>query len=179
MIPFMRDLARLVRREDPNHLISSGYSSPRPAAQHLRRAAGKGDWTEDSPAEAEAYLRDTHPDPIDLLSIHFYPGVDNLRFGNKDRDSAAALPPLKRICDRVGKPVYIGETGALVGGGAECPAFTRNLLREAAAAGYPLVLYWFGAGDTPLDFDLTRSAGEVKALREAGRQMGGVGHSER
>lgn len=171
MIPFLRGLAALVRGIDRNHLISSGHSSPRPAAQHLRLAIGKGDWTEDTPAQAETYLRDTHPDPIDLLSIHFYPGVDNQRFGVKDKQSAAALPELKRIADRVGKPVYIGETGGLVAPGETVPAFTRDMLDRAVQVGFPLVLYWFGKADEPLAFDLAKDAAVVKLLREADSRM--------
>jgi len=81
MIPFIREWAKLVRKIDPNHLLSSGFSAPRPAAQHLRLAKGKGDWTEDNEQQMRTYLRDMHPDPIDIISIHFYRRHDNLRFG--------------------------------------------------------------------------------------------------
>jgi hypothetical protein len=173
MIPFLRDIAKLIRGIDPNHLISSGNSSPRPAAQHLRVAKGKGDWTEDTPDEAETYLRDTHPDPIDLISIHFYSGIDNTRFEIKDLNSASCLRTLKRICDRIGKPVYIGEGGGEAykdpDGGSQ--PFTRNMINEAVAAGYPIILYWMWGPDDPLRFDLSKSPSLNKLLFDADKTL--------
>ncbi|MCL5103609.1 MAG: glycoside hydrolase family 5 protein [Armatimonadetes bacterium] len=173
MIPFMRDLARLIRKIDPNHPISSGNSAPRPVAQHLRLKEGKGDWTQDTPEEAETYMRDVHPDPIDILSIHFYPGIDNLRFGNSDKDSAVALRTLKQIADRIGKPVIIGESG---GEGfqelnGKCSPFTQSLIKEAVAADYPVILYWMEGMSNPLAFDLDKTPALNKLLLDAGRQL--------
>jgi hypothetical protein len=139
MIKYVHELALLIRKVDSNHLIGSGYSAPRPSAQHLRRK--QGDWTQDTPAEVETYIRDTHPDPIDLISIHFYPGHDNLRFGNTDKTSATPVIELKKICDRVGKPVYLGETGEEYGPNQE-NRFSANVLRDAVAANYPIILLW-------------------------------------
>ena len=141
MIPYLRELAGFIRSIDPNHLISTGAASPRPAAEHLRRAQGKGDWTEDSEAEFEIYLRDTNPDPIDIISIHYYPEDDNLRWGNKDKYSAAALSAMKRICDRIGKPMYIGETGDKY---SERPAapYLADVLRRATELDVPITLIW-------------------------------------
>lgn len=173
MIPFVRDLAKLIRGIDPNHLISSGYSSPRPAAQHLRLAAGKGDWQEDSPGEAETFVRDTTPDPIDIISIHFYPGVDNLRFGNKDKDSAIALVKLKRICDRIGKPVIIGEMGgqAFDGAGNAVAQFSMDVIKRVVDLQFPIALYWMSAGPDPLAFDLRKTQAINGLLVDAGKKL--------
>lgn len=170
MIPFLRDLAMLVKAHDPNHLISSGHACPRPASQHLRVKEGRGDWTEDSQAEAETYIRNTHPDPIDIISIHFYSRIDNLRFGNRDLRSAAPLRTLKAICDRIGKPVYIGETGGegFISGD---PVFSRNVLNEAVAALYPITMYWMAVSDTPLDFDLSKTTTVNRMLTDAEGRM--------
>lgn len=141
MIPYLRELAEFIRSIDPNHLISTGASAPRPAAEHLRRAQGKGDWTEDSEAEFEIYLRDTNPDPIDIISLHYYAEDDNLRWGNKDKYSAAALSAMKRICDRIGKPMYIGESGDNY---TERPAapYLADVLRRATELDIPITLIW-------------------------------------
>ncbi|MCW5934952.1 MAG: cellulase family glycosylhydrolase [Fimbriimonadia bacterium] len=141
MVPFMRDWARQIRRLDPNHLIASGYSSPRPAAQHLRKAKGKGDWTEDSPAELTTYLRDTHPDPIEVVSLHFYKKHDNLRFGNRQEDSAEPLRVLASAAQKIGKPVFLGETGDDYTRSAGLP-FLRSVLQTALESKIPLVLFW-------------------------------------
>ncbi|MHB9038593.1 MAG: cellulase family glycosylhydrolase [Armatimonadota bacterium] len=175
MIPFLRETAQLIRRLDPNHLISSGHALPRQAAQHLRSAKDNGDWTEDSFKEAAICIRDIHPDPIDLISIHFY-SVDgsNLRFGNKDKDSAVALRQIKQICDKVGKPVIIGEWGGEAfdqsqSGG--CLPFTRNVVKEAVDANYPVLLYWMKGGDDPLRFDLDKTPELNKLLLDAEKKL--------
>ena len=52
MISFTKNLAAYIRSLDPNHLISSGFAAPRPAAEHLRKkpdwSVGGADWTNDS-----------------------------------------------------------------------------------------------------------------------------------
>lgn len=170
MIPFLKEWARFVRRMDPNHLIGSGFSAPRPAAQHLRKAQGKGDWTEDSEQEMETYLRDTHPDPIDLISIHFYRKHDNLRFGNEDEDSAQVLEVFKRAADRIGKPLYIGETGDDYSQRPDAP-FLRNVLQRCRMLEIPLVLVWnwMSPGD-PYDVNPQRTPQVVPTMREANKR---------
>lgn len=167
MIPFLKEWARFVRQIDSNHLIGSGFSAPRPAAQHLRRAQGKGDWTEDNEQEMETYLRDTHPDPIDLISIHFYRKHDNLRFGNKDEDSARVLEAFKRAADRIGKPLYIGETGDDYSQRPHAP-FLRDVLQQCRRLEIPLVLVWnwMSPGD-PYDVNPQRTPPVVQMMREA------------
>lgn len=173
MIPFLRDMAKLVRRIDRNHLISSGNASPRPAAQHLRLAKGKGDWTEDTPEEAEIYIRNTHPDPIDIISIHFYPGIDNLRFGNKDRNTADTLVTFKKICDRIGKPVIIGETGGQAYDASmnTVAPFTADIINKSVDLHFPITLYWMYGGDNPLAFDLDKSPALNVLLKDADTKL--------
>jgi len=167
MIPFLKEWATFIKQIDPNHLIGSGFASPRPAAQHLRLARGKGDWTEDSVSEMETYLRDTHPDPIDLLSIHFYRKHDNLRFGNKDEDSAQVLAFFKQASERIGKPLYIGETGDEYAQRADAP-FLRNVLEQVKKLDIPLTLVWnwMSPGDQ-YDVNPQRTPQVVQMMREA------------
>ncbi len=171
MIPFLQEWARFVKQNDPNHLIGSGFSAPRPSAQHLRRAQGKGDWTADSEQEMEAYLRDTHPDPIDLISIHFYRKHDNLRFGNRDEDSAQVLDALVRAGERIGKPLYIGETGDDYAERPSAP-FLRNVLDRVVELRIPLTLIWnwMSPGD-PYDVSAERTRQVVQMMREANQKL--------
>lgn len=166
MIPFLKEWATFIKQIDPNHLIGSGFSAPRPAAQHLRRAMGKGDWTADSEQEMEIYLRDTHPDPIDLISIHFYRQHDNLRFGNKDEDSAQVLAVFKRAAERIGKPLYIGETGDDYAQRPNAP-FLRNVLEQVKKLDISLTLVWnwMSPGD-PYDVNTQRTPQVVQMMRE-------------
>lgn len=170
MIPFLKEWARFIRRIDPNHLIGSGFSAPRPAAQHLRMAQGRGDRIEDNEREMETYLRNTHPDPIDLISIHFYRKHDNLRFSNKDEDSAQVLETFKRAADRIGKPLYIGETGDDYAQRPHAP-FLRNVLQQCRRLEIPLVLVWnwMSPGD-PYDVNPQRTPQVVQTMREANRR---------
>jgi hypothetical protein len=170
MIPFLREWAQFIRQLDSNHLIGSGFSAPRRAAQHLRKAQGKGDWTQDSEPELETYLRDTHPDPIDLLSVHFYRKQDNVRFGNKNEDAAAALTVFKRVSDRIGKPLYVGETGDEYETRPNAP-FLKTVLAEVARLEIPLTLVWnwMSPGD-PYDVNPQRTPQVVAMMREANRR---------
>jgi hypothetical protein len=172
MIPYLRALARFIRSLDPNHLISTGAACPRPAAQHLRLAGGKGDWTEDSEAEFETYLRDTNPDPIDIISIHYYPVDDNSRWGNQQKESAAPLSTIKRICDRIGKPMYLGETGDKYGERPAAP-YLAEVLRRATDLGIPITLIWNwqSPGD---DYNVSPEAtpAVVKLIEDANRRFG-------
>ena len=174
MIPFLRELAQLVRSIDPKHLISSGHSIPRPSAQHLRLAGTKGDWTMDSPAEAGIYLRDIHPDPIDIISIHIYNFYDdNIRFGNTDKDSAVILRQFKQMADRVGKPIIIGEAGGQAfddpNGGV--PKFSRSVIDEAVAADYPLIIWWMASVGDELRFELNKTPQLNRLLLDAERRL--------
>lgn len=166
MILFIRKWAEQVRNIDPHHLISSGFSAPRPAAQHLRRAKGKGDWTEDNEQQMTAYLRDVHPDPVDLLSIHFYRKHDNLRFGIRQEESAHALAFFQRAARKIGKPMYIGETGDDYTQRPDAP-FLQNVLAEARKQQIPLTLIWnwMSPGDE-YDVSQSRTPRVLKMMKE-------------
>lgn len=171
MIPFLTEWAQFIKKLDKNHLISTGFSAPRPAAQHLRLAKGKGDWTEDSEQEFEAYLRDTHPDPIDIISVHFYRRHDNLRFGNKDEESAAALSIFVRVAKRIGKPLYIGETGDEYAKYPSAP-FLKNVLEEAVRLQIPLVLVWnWMTQNDPFDVSPERTPQVISIMKQANERL--------
>jgi len=121
MIAFTSRLAQYIRGLDPNHLVSSGFSIPRLAAEHLRRQPGFSpqgpDFTLDSIAEFQKNLIDIHQD-IDIVSIHFYNtpveslGIrDSERFGIKGATNADLLDIVKAATDNAGKSLYIGEFG--------------------------------------------------------------------
>ncbi len=171
MIPFLKEWATFVRSLDGNHLISTGFASPRPAAQHLRLASGKGDWTHDNEQELETYLRDTHPDPIELISIHFYPVHDNLRLGNTDKRSVAALEVFKRVSERIGKPFYIGETGTDVPMQPGLP-FLGRVLDEVARLDIPLTLIWnWMSPSRDRNVDPVQTPQVVRLMEEANRRL--------
>jgi len=167
MIVYMKRLAGVIRSVDPNHLIATGNSAPRPAAQHMRHEKGEMDWTPDSLDELVTYMRDTNPDPIDLISIHFYSEHDNMRFGNKDPLSAKALEQLKQAADRVGKPLYIGETGDSYEKRPDTP-FLKEVLETARRLKIPLTLVWqWDSPGDPNDVNPTRTPAVVEMMERA------------
>ncbi|UCH35787.1 MAG: cellulase family glycosylhydrolase [Armatimonadota bacterium] len=171
MIVYMKRLAEVIRDVDSNHLIATGNSAPRPAAQHMRTQTDEMDWTHDSLDDLVTYLRDTNPDPMDLISIHFYSEHDNMRFGNVDALSAQALVQLKQAADRVGKPLYIGETGDKYEERPNTP-FLGDVLDTAARLKIPLTLVWQwdSPGDVN-DVNPTRTPAVVKLMEQANDAM--------
>jgi hypothetical protein len=115
MIVFTSRLADYVRSLDPNHLISSGFTIPRPAAQHLRRrpefSVDGPDWTQDSLEEFKNNLSDIHSG-MDIVSVHLYNKEgSNTRFGIRGHTNADLLKIIKQTTDRLGKRLFVGEFG--------------------------------------------------------------------
>ena len=172
MIPFLKAWAEFIRSLDKNHLISTGFAAPRPAAQHLRLACGKGDWTQDDEQEMETYVRDTHPDPIDLISIHFYSTHDNLRLGNTDKLSVSPLAAFKRAADRTGKPMYVGETGFVRPRQPGLP-FLSRVLDESVRLQIPLTLLWDWYSHNPeWEVSPTATPDVVSIMERANQRLG-------
>ena len=138
MIAFVTDYAAFIKSLDPNHPISSGYSRPRPAAQHLRVHPQwiRADWTRDSFSEMETWLRETHPSPIDIISIHLYPDA-----GKVPEWDVADL--VKAAAD-IGKPLFAGEFGEYDAEGtwkSETP-FVNDVLANIVASRIPFSAPW-------------------------------------
>ena len=171
MNPFLKEWAQFIRSIDTNHLISTGFSAPRPAAQHLRLAGGTGDWTQDNAAELETYLRETHPAPIDLISVHFYQRHDNLRLGNTDEGSVTALAAFMQVASRIGKPLYVGETGDDYPNRPDAP-FLNRVLDEAVRLQIPLTLVWdWMSHDEKHEVSPERTPEVVSLMRRANAMM--------
>jgi hypothetical protein len=115
MIGFTGRLAAHVRSLDPSRPISSGFSLPRPNAEHLRRspefAPGGPDFEFDSLAEFKKNLTDIHSG-VDVVSVHFYNRrYDNDRLGITGHTNAALLDRVKQIADGLDKELFVGEFG--------------------------------------------------------------------
>lgn len=144
----VRRIALLIKSIDGNHLVTTGHSAPRPAAMHLLRAARTGrdkDWTPDSEAELEEYLRLSHPDPVDVISIHFYD--EAMSALGKPPCDVSNIAAYQRLARRIGKPLFIGEIGLCesVGRDYASPEAVDLVRRQCAAlrtAGVPIALYW-------------------------------------
>jgi hypothetical protein len=161
--------ASLIRSIDARHLITTGDSSPRAAAMHLLRAVREGkepDWTPDTAAELTEYLALTNPDPIDVVSIHYYD--DSMLSMGGTLGSPANLRFFKDVADQMGKPLFVGEIGctAAVGcidGGTAALPMLRETLPVLVDLKLPLTLYWNYAATVPTE--------AVRLIRQADRRV--------
>jgi len=116
MIGFQQDMIAQIRSADKfNHLITSGFSAPRPAAEHLRASyyLPDRDWTADNETEYQKNLLDIHLG-LDLIGVHIYGGPDNVRFDQGwDENDAGFTNFTKQVADQAGKPLYLGEYGSV------------------------------------------------------------------
>lgn len=142
-----RQMARMIRSADPYHLITTGHSSPRPCAMHLLLAArgGEGGWINDTPEQIEQMLRLLHPDPIDVISIHFY--HDAVSAFGKPQSDPSNIAIYQKMAERIGKPLFIGEIGLYEGTTRRYtdPAAIETVhgqLQQVVEAKIPITLYW-------------------------------------
>jgi hypothetical protein len=148
MIAFTRRLAAHVRSLDPSRPISSGFSLPRPNAEHLRRqpefAPGGPDFELDSSAEFEKNLTDIHSG-VDIVSVHFYNHLyNNDRLGITGHTNAALLDRVKRIADELDKELFVGEFGDVMPyiKDDRRALFTQNVLDKIVELEIPYSAPW-------------------------------------
>jgi hypothetical protein len=97
------------------------------------------DWTKDSEEEQANFIRLINPEPIDLISFHFYLDAD---------ETLDQILVLKRVADELDKPIYAGELGVstkAVPQGYSHPAGREGLrcvLEIMEALDVPMVLIW-------------------------------------
>jgi hypothetical protein len=190
MIDFTRRLASVIRASDSTRPISSGFSAPRPIAEHLRArpewSKGKGDVAKDTRAQYERNLQDIHA-AFDVVSVHLYPGKENARFGEMDPRSTELLDITKKAVDRMGKKLFVGEFGeASTGGSQQKDSFTSRILEKIVQLRVPYSAVWAWEFDpsTPHPNQRRRTAAAtyslepgltdelIKAFSEASRALG-------
>jgi hypothetical protein len=123
--------AREVRRYDPDRIVSTGDSLPRPWAWHNWTEKS---WTRDTPEQFAAMLIGDNPDPVNVISVHAYGGNDY-------EDVPAAIRAAAAVAARVRKPLFVGEFGA-PGPAAKSEQEFRTLLAAIEQAAVPLAALW-------------------------------------
>jgi hypothetical protein len=145
VIRFSTRFAEVIRSIDRTHHISSGFSVPRSAAQHLRRQpewSQKGpDWKPDSLEELQKYLADVHKG-VDIISVHLYSAKEGLRFGAKEGEEGRLLEAVKQAADRIGKPLFVGEFGEPDPRKAKEGSFTFRILDKLVDLRVPYSAIW-------------------------------------
>lgn len=139
VIAYTGRFAALLRRLDGSRKISSGFTIPRPSAEHLRARpewiTGRPDWTRDTREQFARNLRDIHQH-VDIISIHMYSSRKNQRFGSTD--AVDLLVETKRVADQIGKPLFVGEFGDRT---AE-KTYTRRMIEKIRELRIPYSTVW-------------------------------------
>jgi hypothetical protein len=188
LISFNRGLAAHVRRMDPAHAVTSGYSRPVPSAWHLRRhpawpgSSAPSSWQEDNLEQFEALFRDLHRD-FDLVSVHLYNKPfakdparrQNELFGLKGADNAGLLDIYKREADHLGKPLFLGEFGDEDPSADQDPAahFSHQVLKKVAGLSIPYSAIWVWEFHQKPDFDVEPGKGNalIQAIQQANQVL--------
>ena len=114
LIKFSSDIVTLIKHLDPTRGVSSGFNTPRASAAHLAMRpefADGPDWTPDSPAEFTDLLLRTNV-PFDIVSLHIYPGGDNLRKLGPAYHETDLADIVARLFHPLGRKVFAGDFGA-------------------------------------------------------------------
>jgi hypothetical protein len=104
-----REFARVVREIDPLRPIFTGDAAPRSAAATLEAT---GNWGVDTREQWIAQLVKNNPDPVDTISIHFYPFHTQAGIGLKDQPLEETLDASLAAAREAGKPLWVGEWAA-------------------------------------------------------------------
>lgn len=143
----IRSFGLTVRELDPVRPISSGCSRPRPSQFHQSTQPPNGDvWGKDNPEENTLAAAWSAPDPLDLLSVHYYAPYQQYDGAAVRRDLAAHMQTARTLH----RALYIGEFGVLDGKGKLEEGFDDALYQERARdlfeaiyeSGAPLAAWW-------------------------------------
>jgi len=151
--------AREIRKYDRHRIIETGDSMPRESAWHNWK---EKKWTPDLPEQQAAILDQTNPNPIDVVSVHFY------------KETAAQLRAIAEFARRRKKPLFVGEFGA-EGVGEESEKRFHEILQVIRDAEIPLSALWvFDYSGQDSNWNVTSRNGrsyQLKAISEANRQI--------
>jgi len=121
-----RTFAEEVRKHDPYRFVTTGSTSPRGAAYHFVHYP-EDPWGLDSREEAFEMFVHTYPDPINVVSVHSYPGQGKLQYAGTTGTAAEILAIISQFADKLNKPLFLGEfSGYSYRGQMTMDEFRRN-----------------------------------------------------
>lgn len=107
-----REHAAIIKRLDPNHLVTSGDASVRPECTSRRQTFPNFKYRNDTLREWLANNLASQPEPLDVFSFHFYGSPDNAEpwsFWKLSADDL--LRSVARAVHAARTPLFIGELG--------------------------------------------------------------------
>jgi endo-1,4-beta-mannosidase len=124
--------ARTVRSIDPDRVIETGTTVPRPAAWHNAHGQPR---QRDSAAQSYAMLLMESPDPANMLSVHIYQKARKLApYGPETVNQF--IGRYARTAVQAGKPLFIGEFPV------RNPAQATEFIHAIEANHVPLSAFW-------------------------------------
>ena len=110
LVVMMQTFAKEVRKYDGSRIVITGNAVQRPAARNLWKNQS---WTKDTRSEFIEMLGVQHPDPIDVLSSHVYPGSDeDGYFSDEPVGMDGLIRTSMEAANALKKPLFLGEWGA-------------------------------------------------------------------
>jgi hypothetical protein len=156
----LAEFAKEVRRHDPHRIITSGNAYPRATAWHQRREKA---WTSDTPEQSAEMLLGDNPDPMDVLSVHWY------------AEGADRLVASMAVAARARKPLFVGEFGVPGPPSPETEKRFGEMLAAIEQAGVPLAALWvYGRAGQDGEWNVTAANArgyQLKAVAEANERI--------
>ncbi len=140
MINAFIEFAKTVRSIDKIRPISSGNSLPRPGAYHNSHYRT---WDKDTSSQFASIIKRDNPDPVNLISIHLYPGHEDKYFADYKTDLHGLVKFVQKSSGK--KPVFIGEFGVCshhVRNKNEEKEFFKKILDAIVKLEIPLSAVW-------------------------------------
>ncbi|MCW3096113.1 MAG: putative glycosyl hydrolase [Chthonomonadaceae bacterium] len=158
---FLAQIATVIKKVDPRHLVTSGNADMRPAAWHLREAMRTHktaadplnypmDWTKDTLDQYIEMIAFFSPKPLDIVSVHQYapdpqsPDASGVSWLLPDHDHAVLLSWARVASQNLNQPLFVGEFGeTFVKDGKALPAlWTQDFMTRIPLGTAPLAAVW-------------------------------------
>ena len=154
------EFAKEVRRHDPHRIVTSGNAFPRPTAWHQR---AEKTWTADSPEQSAEMLLGDQPDPMNVVSVHWY------------KEPAGRLEAAMAAAARVRKVLFVGEFGVPGPATAEARKRFAEMLAALVAHRVPMAALWvydYAGQDGEWNVTVTSDrAYQLEAVAEANARL--------
>ncbi len=140
-----RAFAQEVRKIDDYRFITTGNSEPRPYAYHNRT---ENSWDADTIEQAREVYTWMNPEPMNVVSMHFYPRPVEAPVYAGAEGIAEVLALNASLAGELGMPLFVGEFAASASdkdGALSMDEFKQlqtNILDGIAASGADLAAHW-------------------------------------